>query len=59
MDEHYTEVQQVLYRMHGQARPWTRVDIVMMQIMNAFVERLPMDQSVYDVEMEFPPKGYQ
>lgn len=53
------EIEHVFDRMHRHAGPRAGVDIVMVQVMNAVVQRLPVDQTVDPVKMKLPPEGNQ
>ena len=52
VDEHAGEIEQMLDRVHRDARPGARVDVVVMQLVHRAIERRPMNQPVHDVEME-------
>jgi len=55
MDSDYAQVEQGFHWMHGHARPGVGVDILMVQVVHVFVERLPMAKTVDPIEMEITP----
>ena len=55
MDQDRCQVDQRLGRMHRHTRPWTDIDVPMMQGLHCLVERLPMQEAVNPIEMERVP----
>ena len=50
-DKEHREKQNVLYGVHGDPRPGTRVDISVMQLMHRPIQGLPVQQSMYEIEV--------
>lgn len=50
-DKEHGEKQNVLHGVHGDPRPGTRVDISMMQLVHRPVQGLPVQQSMYEIEV--------
>lgn len=57
VDQNHAEIQEVLDRMHRHAGPWARVHILVMEVVDALVERRPVDEAMNPVEVEFAPEG--
>ena len=56
MNKDTTEIDDVLDRVHREARPGSDVDILMVKIMRGFIQRGPVCDAVRPVEMEQPPQ---
>ena len=59
MDQNGAKKNGVLNRMHRQFRPWPHIDIAVMQRMHVFIQKRHMQQTMYPVEIESLPNGYQ
>jgi len=57
VDENDAEVGKMFNRMHGEARPWTRIGVLVMEVVDPFIEWLPMGHSVHPIEVELAPDG--
>ncbi len=49
----------MLNGVHREPRPWARINVVMMQLVNSVIERMRVDQSVDKVEVKLSPKRDQ
>ena len=54
MQQHSREIEKMLDRMHRQTRPWASVSIFMMKIVGGLIKRLPMRQTMGEVEVMSP-----
>ena len=59
MDRDHAQVEQSFYGVHGHARPRVGIDILMVQVVHVFVERLPMAEPMDPIEMEIAPQRDQ
>lgn len=59
MDQDDAEIEDVLDGVHGQAGPGAGVGISVVQVMDGFEKRTPMDEAVDKIEMQLTPKGNQ
>ncbi len=55
VDQYGAEVNDMLDRVHGQARPWSDVDVLVVKIVSRPVERWPVCDAVCPIEMEQSP----
>ena len=56
VDQDNAKIEDVLDRVHGHAGPWAGIDVLVMQIVHRLIERLPMNEAMNPIEMEFAPK---
>ena len=56
VDQTHAKVESRLDGVHRHARPGDRVDVLVVQVVDAVVDRLPVDEPVHPVEMKFPPE---
>ena len=52
MDNHARPIEQMLNGVHGQAREWPDIDVVVMQIMRPLIKRPPMADAMNGIKME-------
>ena len=58
VDQHTRVEKQLFYRMHCQTCPRTRIDIVMMQIVNPPVDDWNVEKAMYKIEMNSPSPNW-
>ena len=53
------EDNQVLNRMHGDARPRPDIDVFVMEVVNSPIERRPVQETMYPVEVKNTNNGHE
>ena len=53
------EIDHMLDRVHGKARPRPRIGVAVVQLVRHLIERRPMQQAVREIESDLVDKGHQ
>ena len=56
VNKNHAEVHEVFDGMHRQARPGIHIDVLVVEVVNMFIERLPVDEPMRPVEVKLAPK---